>query len=186
MTITAAEPVQLAKTVVPGIGEDMAESAADRARRLWNGDVLSTAQMLLAELSAEEFREVLLPWVADRVRSTMRTEVRAAEMAAFQRPAGRRPTSVRDQRGALPSLDNLEYLLSLPVLVPGAARKHTVLWRDMTAADHECRIAMLERHIDGTRKAVLRHEWSLREIAKYGVTCLGDIDIKLLEADMPK
>jgi hypothetical protein len=169
--------------------EGTAESAADRARRLWDGDASSTARKLLEELIAEEaVVGILLPWVSDRVRATVRSDIREAEEAAWTSPAGKRDrkaTSVRTQTGALPALDNLEYLLSLPVLVPVAGHgTQAVPWRDMTVADHEARIGLLRKPLPSIQAAVGRHEWSIREIQKYRVRCLGDIDISVLESDM--
>jgi hypothetical protein len=169
--------------------EARTESAGERARRLWNGDATSTARLLLEELIADgEVVDVLLLWVADRVRAAVRGEVRRAEQDAWTAPAGR-PDRVarafRSQTGTLPELDNLELLLSLPVLVPIAGSKtQSVAWRDMTVAHHQARIGMLRRPMQAISDAVDRHEWAITEIEKYGVRCLGDIAVRVLEADM--
>ncbi len=164
------------------------ESAPDRARRLWDGDFTSTARRLLEELLPAD-AEVLVPWVADRVRATIRTDIRRAEEQAWTSPAGaareRHATAIRAQTGALPALDNLELLLSLPVLVPVAGNgTQAVPWRDMTVADHQARIGMLRKPLAAIADTVSRHEWSIREIEKYQVHCLGDIDLAVLKADI--
>lgn len=171
-----------------------AESAADRARRLWTGEARSTALALLKELlgepEPEEAIQVLLPWITDRVRAAVRTDVRKAEEAAFAHPVGypdRVAQSYVDSRGGLPSLNNLELLLELPVLVPRpGSRSQAVPWKDMTVADHQARIGMLARPVNALRVTMRRHEWSIQEIEKHGVRCLGDISITVLRRDLPR
>jgi hypothetical protein len=165
------------------------ESAADRARRLWDGDVTSTARRLLEELIEDgQTVNVLLPWVTDRVRATFRNIVRKAEDSAFTDPGGhadRVARSVRTQTGTLPALTNLELLLGLPILVPGKNGNQAVAWRDLTVADHRARIGLLRKPQEALDKTIARHEWSIREIEKHGVNTLGDIDIAQLKADLP-
>lgn len=167
------------------------ESAADRTRRLWDGDITSTARRLLEELISEEAAiEVLLPWIADRVRAAVRNEVRQAEANTWMHPAGhdndrqRKALTIRTQTGGLPSLDNMEVLLSLPVLVPGNDGVQTIAWRDMTIKDHQARIGLLNKPLASINDAIGRHQWAISEITKYGVRCLGDIDLALLKADL--
>jgi hypothetical protein len=169
-----------------------AEAANDRARRLWDGDAHSTAQALLKELmddpSPQEAILVLLPWITDRVRAAIRTDVRAAEESAFTNPSGRPDRvaqHIRSQSGALPALDNLEMLLSLPVLVPVAGSvTQSVLWKDMTIADHQARIGMISKPLAAINAAISRHRWSIAEIKKHKVECLGQIDLAVLRAEM--
>jgi len=191
MTITDTEPDMKA----PGT-----ESASDRARRLWDGSSFTeTARELLRELlyavrdddlGSEDAVEILLPWITDRVRATIRASVREAEEAAWTSPSGRphrSATSIRANTGALPALDNLDMLLSLPVLVPRAGSEtQTVRWREMTIEDHEARIGMLRRPMGATLDAMKRHQWSIQEIRRYGVSCLGEIDATVLKDDMVK
>jgi len=169
-------------------------TAAERARRLWDDDPASTAAALLRELLEEEDANpgtlafVLLPWITDRVRATIRSQVRSAEESAWANPSGspqRTARVIRSQAGPLPALDNLELLLSLPVLVPAAGnRAQAVPWRDLTASDHRARIGMLRKPLGAIRGAIERHEWSVREIEKYGVRTLGDISPATLRRDM--
>lgn len=170
------------------------ESAADRARRLWTGEARSTALALLKELlgepEPEEAIQVLLPWITDRVRAAVRMDVRRAEDAAFTHPVGypeRVALSYVDNRGGLPSLNNLELLLELPVLVPRAGnRAQAVAWKDMTVDDHVARIGLLSRPMGAIQATMRRHEWSIREIEKHSVRCLGDISITVLRRDLPR
>jgi len=124
------------------------------------------------------------------VRATIRASVREAEEAAWASPSGRphrSATSIRASTGALPALDNLDMLLSLPVLVPRAGSEtQTVRWREMTIEDHEARIGMLRRPMGATLDAMKRHQWSIQEIRRYGVSCLGEIDAAVLKDDMAK
>lgn len=171
-----------------------AESAADRARRLWDGDSRSTALALLKELlgepEPEEAVQVLLPWITDRVRAAVRMDIRRAEDAAFAHPVGypeRTALSYVDNRGTLPALSNLELLLELPVLVPRAGNQtQAVAWKDMTVDDHLARIGLLSRPLGAIQATMRRHEWSIREIEEHGVRCLGDLSIAVLRKDLPR
>lgn len=172
-----------------GTGTEV-ENAAERARRLWDaeGSFAGTARAIMSELGlTDEAIAVLLPWVSDRVRATMRAAVREAEDAVW--PGGsaryaRQATSVRTQTGTLPALTDLERLLSLPVLVPVAGNgTQQVTWRDMTVADHEARISLLKRPLGGIQRTISRHQWSIDEITKYKVTKLGDIPVDVLRRD---
>jgi hypothetical protein len=172
------------------------ESATSRALRLYNGDFTGTARRLLEELMADDESgeaaiAVLLTWVTNGVRSAIRTSIRQAEEAAWESPSGtpRRTgiTAIRSQTGPLPSLDNLEYLLSLPVVVPALPPNRgtrAVAWRDMTIDDHRARIGLLRRPQTEIDKTIGRHEWSIEEIRRRGVTCLGDIPVVELERDL--
>ena len=164
------------------------ESAQDRARRLWNGDPEDTARKLLQELFSldqEEAVEILVPWISDRVRATMRTAVHNAENSGkgtTRQARGRTAVAYRDQTGQLPSL-SFQKMLTLPVIVPG---KRYVLWKDMTIKDHEARITGLEKDKRGIQLTIRRHEWAIREImAHEGATCLGDIPLKDIGKDFP-
>lgn len=168
------------------------ESAADMARRLWDGDTHSTARRLLKELLSspdqEGAIEVLLPWITERVQNVIRSEVRKAEEGTFASPAGRpgrTAQAIRSQTGKLPALDNIELLLTLPVLVPVAGRTaQSVAWGAMTAADHKARIGSLRSQQDSLQVTIKRHEWAIDEIAKHKVTCLNEIDVATLKADL--
>ena len=71
------------------------------------------------------------------------------------------------------------------MLVPIAGDgRQAVAWRDMTVADHKARIGMLREPITTTLETISRHEWSIKEIKRHGVRCLGDIDPALLRADL--
>ena len=163
------------------------ENAAERARRLWDGTFAGTALALMAELGlSDEAAAVLKPWVTDRVRATMRSDVHEAENAVWpdRVRSPRTATSVRTQTGALPALTDLERMLSLPVLVPVAGRSNqSIAWRDMTVADHEARIGLLKRPLDGIERTISRHQWSIDVIGKYRVRTLGDIPVDVLRGD---
>jgi hypothetical protein len=51
-----------------------------------------------------------------------------------------------------------------------------VTWRSATVADHEGRVALLDRLIAGTEKTRARHLLAVQTIREAGVTCLGEID----------
>lgn len=167
------------------------ETAADRTRRLWeeteDATFEGTAIALLTELGlSDEAIVVLLPWVKDRVRNAIRSQVREAEEAVWPSgvPLTRHATAVRSQTGALPDLGDLEKLLKLPVTVPVPGEgAQSVAWKDMTIADHEARIGMLRRPLNGIQRTIERHEWSIREIRKYGVDTLGAIPVDVLRSD---
>lgn len=186
MTMTTERPAQLTR---PAPAEK--ESVTERALRLWDGHPDTTARALLGELLClppEEIIDALVPWITDRVRAAVRSEVRHAEKNAWASPDGhpqRTARSIRAQTGALPALDNMELLLSLPVLVPTTGSKtQAVAWRDMTVADHQARIKMLGKKRDALQATISRHEWAIAEIGKYGVRCLGEISLEVLKADM--
>ena len=163
------------------------ENAAERARRLWDGSFAGTAQALMAELGlTDEAIAVLKPWITDRVRATIRNDARDIEDAVWPERTSppRQATEVRTQTGPLPALTDLERLLSLPVLVPLAHDgNQLVAWKDMTVTDHEARIGLLERPLNGIQTTISRHRWSIGIIQKYKVRTLGDIPVDVLRSD---
>ena len=168
-------------------GTTSTENAAERARRLWDGTFAGTALAIMAELGlSDEAAAVLKPWIADRVRATLRSDVHDAENAVWPdrvRPP-RTATSVRTQTGTLPALTDLERLLACQVLVPvSGSRNQTIAWKDMTVKDHEARIGLLERPVEGIKRTISRHQWSIDVIGKYRVRTLGDIPVDVLRGD---
>lgn len=163
------------------------ESAAERARRLWDGSFAGTALAIMTELGlSDEAIAVLKPWVTDRVRATIRADARDIEDTVWPERTSppRQATAVRTQTGPLPALTDLERLLSLPVLVPIAHDgNQLVTWRDMTVKDHEARIGLLERPLNGIQVTISRHRWSIDVINKYKVRTLGDIPVDVLRSD---
>lgn len=147
---------------------------------------------MLRELKANpEAIDVLVPWIADRVRALMRGHARDAESIVFprgrspeeqRRRAGRKPRTVRKATGKLPPVSTIRDLLAVPVLVPGKAM---ITWGQMTAADHDARIGMLRKGVNGTMRTIENHEWSKQQILKHKVACLNDIPEKTLEKELP-
>lgn len=135
------------------------------------GDPAATAEKVMKALKLNQHQSDMLgPVITDEVRRSARSRVRKLE-----RQAG---LELRDRRGASESQEPVnvpsarELLLQKGFTVEGG---RYVLWGEATVADHESRIALLDKNRKGLGRTIKEHRDAIRQIEAAGVTCLLEV-----------
>ena len=129
-------------------------------------DPVKAAQTALSRLKISgDAREALWPAVLNYFRDQRRAEARQVERSVAE--AMRQGTPARVALTA-PAL--LRQGFTLP------DRVGLVLWATATVADHEERIAFLQRKVAGIDATISLHRKAIDRIQAAGVTCLADLE----------
>jgi hypothetical protein len=131
------------------------------ARHLIEGDPSATAEVIADVLRlGRTQREALFGLIVTYCENADRGRVRRIEAATVR-------------RGVPVTRSDRARLLVETFPLPNGER---VAWGAATVEQHEQRIGMLQRHVDGVLVTIDRHQLAIETIVAAGVTCLAEVE----------
>lgn len=132
-------------------------------------DPAQLVRLVKAELDAADWDSFIL----DKLKDYQREVNHRREMSAFKMfspPSGEEPRI---------DISRLRSVFNTPIRLGDG---FMTTWGAATVEQHQMRIAMLQKQIDGLTDTQRRHEEAIKLIESAGVKCLNDLDMQRQEA----